>query len=62
MDERVDVDDDGLQRLGCPREAEMGIASRSRESSPVLPLHGNSINEAQLQSLYMLCSRISYHS
>lgn len=63
MDERVDVDDDGLQRLGCPREAEMGIASRSRESSPgLLPLHGNSIKEAQLQSLYMLCSRISYHS
>ena len=63
MDERVDVGDDGLQGVGCPREAEMGIAPRSRESSPgLLPLYGNSINKAQQQSLYMLCSRITYHS
>lgn len=60
MDERVEVGDDGLQSVVFPRGAELGVAPRSRESWAASSVQ--LVNKAQLQSLYMLCSRINCHA
>ena len=63
MDERVDVgDDDGLQSVGCPREAELGVAPRSRESWAASSVQQSLASTEHNYNFSMPCFRNSCHS